>query len=157
MAFYLFVLFCFVLLFFCFLGPHSWHMEVPRLGVKSQLQLPAYTTAIATWDPSLACDLNHSLRERQIPDPLSESRDRIRILMDSRQICFCWAMMRTPFDAILQWSFVWNAWKGLAFVLCLYDLMYPMLDLKEIHINDFFPPSIQQNNCRDLSSYFWNV
>ena len=26
---------------------HPWHMEVPRLGVKSELQLPAYTTATA--------------------------------------------------------------------------------------------------------------
>ena len=30
-------------------------MEVPRLGVKSELQLPAYTTATATQDPSLGC------------------------------------------------------------------------------------------------------
>ena len=30
---------------FFFLGPHLQHMEVPRLGVKSELQLPAYTTA----------------------------------------------------------------------------------------------------------------
>ena len=29
---------------FCFLGPHPWHMELPRLGVKSELHLPAYTT-----------------------------------------------------------------------------------------------------------------
>ena len=27
------------------------HMEVPRLGFKSELQLPAYTTATATLDP----------------------------------------------------------------------------------------------------------
>ena len=27
----------FLFLFFCFLGPHSWHMEVPRLGVLSEL------------------------------------------------------------------------------------------------------------------------
>ena len=33
------VLFCFVL--FVFLGPHPRHMEVPRLGVESELQLPA--------------------------------------------------------------------------------------------------------------------
>ena len=33
------------------LGPHPWHMEVPRLEVKSELQLPAYTTAAATGDP----------------------------------------------------------------------------------------------------------
>ena len=31
------------LLFFCFLGPHVRHMEVSRLGVKSELWLPAYT------------------------------------------------------------------------------------------------------------------
>ena len=24
---------------FCFLGPHLWHMEIPRLGVESELQL----------------------------------------------------------------------------------------------------------------------
>ena len=23
--------------FFCFLGPHSWHMEVPKLGAQSEL------------------------------------------------------------------------------------------------------------------------
>ena len=28
-----------------FLGPHPRHMEVPRLGVESELQLPAYNTA----------------------------------------------------------------------------------------------------------------
>ena len=35
-------------------------MEVPRLGVKLELQLPAYTTATATPEPSCACDLHHS-------------------------------------------------------------------------------------------------
>ena len=29
------------------LGLHAWHMEVPKLGVKLELQLPAYTTATA--------------------------------------------------------------------------------------------------------------
>ena len=33
---------------FFFLWPHLQHMEVPRLGVDSKLQLPAYTTATAT-------------------------------------------------------------------------------------------------------------
>ena len=40
--------FCFGL----FLGPHPQHMEVPRLGVKLELQLPAYATATATLDLS---------------------------------------------------------------------------------------------------------
>ena len=35
-----------------FLGPHLWHMEVPRLEVRSELQLPAYTTATAMVNPS---------------------------------------------------------------------------------------------------------
>ena len=40
--------------FFClsvFLGPHPGYMEVPRLGVKSELQLLAYARAIAMPDP----------------------------------------------------------------------------------------------------------
>ena len=55
-----FILFYFYFLFFSFLGLHARHMEVPRLGVESELQLPAYTTAIATRDPSAICDLHHS-------------------------------------------------------------------------------------------------
>ena len=43
---------------FCFLGPHLQHTEVPRLGVKLELQLLAYATA--TWDPSHIYDLHHS-------------------------------------------------------------------------------------------------
>ena len=30
---------------FFFVGPHLQHMDIPSLGVKSELQLPAYTTA----------------------------------------------------------------------------------------------------------------
>ena len=38
----------FFFFFFFYLGLHLQHMEVPRLGVESEIQLPAYTTAIAT-------------------------------------------------------------------------------------------------------------
>ena len=34
----------FFFLFFCFPGLNLWHMEVPRPGVQSELQLPAYST-----------------------------------------------------------------------------------------------------------------
>ena len=37
--------------FFFFLGPQLQHMEVPGLGVKSELQLPAFPTATVTPDP----------------------------------------------------------------------------------------------------------
>ena len=63
-------------LFVCsFLGLHMWHMEVPRLRVESELQLPAYTTATATQDLSHVCDPHHSSRQRQVLNPLSEARD----------------------------------------------------------------------------------
>jgi len=71
-----------------FFRVHPWHMEVPRLGVKSELQLPAYTTATATPDPSRVCDLHHSSPHSRILNPLSEARDRTCILMDTSQIHF---------------------------------------------------------------------
>ena len=37
---------------FFFLGPQPRHMEVPRLGVKSELEPLAYATATAMEDPS---------------------------------------------------------------------------------------------------------
>ena len=54
------------------LGPHPWHMEVPRLGVELELQLPAFATATATPDPSLVCNLHHSSQQRRILKPLSK-------------------------------------------------------------------------------------
>ena len=43
--------FCFCFRFFAFLGLHKQHVEVPRLGVKSELQLLAYAIATAVPDP----------------------------------------------------------------------------------------------------------
>ena len=39
--------------FLFFLGPKVLHLEIPRLGVESKLQLPAYTTDTAMRDLSL--------------------------------------------------------------------------------------------------------
>ena len=64
-------------------------MEVPRLGVESELQLPACTTATATWDLSRICDQHHSSEQRQILNPLSEAGDQTRILMGTPQIRYC--------------------------------------------------------------------
>ena len=41
-------------------------MEVSSLGVESELQLLAYTTATATWDLSHIFDLYHSSQQ---PEP----------------------------------------------------------------------------------------
>ena len=55
-------------------GLHLQHMEVPRLGVKLELHLLAYTTATATPDPNYLYDLCHSLWKHRILTPLSELR-----------------------------------------------------------------------------------
>ena len=52
-------LFYFILFYFFFLGFHLRRMEVPRLGVESELQ-PTYATAIATQGLSLVYKLHDS-------------------------------------------------------------------------------------------------
>ena len=42
---------CIIIIIICFLVPYPQYVEVPRLGVKSELHLWAYTTATATQDP----------------------------------------------------------------------------------------------------------
>ena len=64
-------------------------MEVPGLGVESELQRQAYTTATATPDPSHICDLHHSSRQRPILNPLSEVRDQTCVLVDTGPVCYC--------------------------------------------------------------------
>ena len=65
---------CSLFFFFCFLGPHSQYMEVPRPRVEWEQQLLAYATAAETRDPSCICDVHHSSRQRWILYLLSETR-----------------------------------------------------------------------------------
>ena len=88
--------FDFLSFFFGFLRLHPWRMEVPRLGVESELQLPASTTATAMRDPSHICDLHHSSWQPWVLNPLSKARDRIHFLMDTSQVLYHGAMMGTP-------------------------------------------------------------
>ena len=59
-------------------------MEVPRLGVKLELQLPAYALNL-----SCVCDPHHSSWKHKILNPLSKARDQTHILMDTSRVCFC--------------------------------------------------------------------
>ena len=73
-------------------------MEVPRIGVKLELQLLAYTTATATENPSCVCDLHRSSWQPKIFNPLREARDETaRVLMDTSQIR----------SAEPRWQFQW--------------------------------------------------
>ena len=58
-------------------------MEVSRLGVELELQLPAFAIATATQDPGHICDLHHSSQQCQILNPLSKARDQTCVLMDT--------------------------------------------------------------------------
>ena len=66
-----------------FLGPYMRHMEVPRLGVEMELQLPAYTTVTETRDPSCVCNLHCSLWQCWILNLLSSARDQTCVLIDT--------------------------------------------------------------------------
>ena len=77
-------------------------MEVPRLWVESELQLPAYATATVTQDPSRICDLLYSSRQHRIHNPLNKARDRIHILLDTGRVRFPWATTETPDLIILN-------------------------------------------------------
>ena len=59
-------------------------MEVPRLGVESDLWPLAYVTA--TRDLSHVYNQHHSSEQRRILNPLMEARDWTHILMDISQV-----------------------------------------------------------------------
>ena len=71
-------------------------MEIPRLGVESELHLLAYSTATAVRDLSRDWDLYHSSWQCRITVPLSEARERTHNLMVISHICFRCATMETP-------------------------------------------------------------
>ena len=72
--------------FFGFLGLHLQHMDVSRLGVEWELQLLAYTTATATWDPEPAKQsqgLNPSPMDTNwVLNPLSHYRNSQKITVN---------------------------------------------------------------------------
>ena len=106
-----------ILFFFLFFywegGLQLQHMEVPRLGVKSELQLPATTTA--TWVPSCICDLHYSSWQCWILNPLREARDQSHSLMDHKFVNG-WATKGTPIFSFYShtsgickfWGSGWN-------------------------------------------------
>ena len=92
----------FFFLSFVLLGQHLQHMEVPRLGVESELLLLAYARATATSDPSCICNLYYSSQQCQILNPLSKVRDRTCNLIIPSRIRFYCAMMGTIYVIVLE-------------------------------------------------------
>ena len=71
-------------------------MEIPRLGIQSELRLLSYTRATTTPDQSRICNLHHSSRQRPILNLLSKARDRTHNLMVPNLIHFHCATTGTP-------------------------------------------------------------
>ena len=67
--------------FFCFLGLHPQHIEVPRLGIELE-PMPQ------PQQPSHICDLHLSSWQHQILNPLREAGDRTCVLMDNSRVYY---------------------------------------------------------------------
>ena len=95
--FFFFCCFMYLFIYFDFLEPHPWHMEVPRLGVNGsynywpasqpqQHQIWATSTTYTTAQGNA----------RSLTHWVSEGRDWTRILMDTSGIRFHCTTMETP-------------------------------------------------------------
>ena len=71
---------CFWFFFFLRWELHLWHMDVPRLGVQSELH----------------CCPTPLLLERQILHPQSKARDRTCVLVGTGLVCYSWVTTGTP-------------------------------------------------------------
>ena len=63
-------------------------MDVSRLGVQLEPQLPPYATATATGDLSHSATYTIACSSAGSFNPLSKARDRTCVLMDTSQIHF---------------------------------------------------------------------
>ena len=88
-------------------------MEVPRLEVELELQLPAYTTATATRDLSHICDLHHSSGQPWIFNPLSGAGDQTRVLMDASRALNPISRDRNSHSSSLPPPRLWEVRRGL--------------------------------------------
>ena len=78
----------FIYLFICLFRAIPEAHGSSQLGLESELQLLAHTTATATLDPSHVCDSHHSSRQRRSLNPLNEAGDRTRVLMGTSWVCY---------------------------------------------------------------------
>ena len=102
--------------FFVFLRLHLQHMEVPRLGVKLELQLLAYTTATATLGLSHISDLHHS--QGNAGSLTHRDQGSSPCLMVTSWVCYHQATMGTLRDSYLFCrclqagsNLLWHTWN----------------------------------------------
>ena len=74
-------------------------MEVPRLGVKLELQLLTSTTATAMQHPSWSAAYTTDQSSARSFNPVSKAEGKTFIPMDTSQVRYHWATMGTPRQA----------------------------------------------------------
>ena len=85
--------------FFCFLGSHPRHMEVPRLGLHRSCSCQPISQPRQCQIWALVWDLYHSSWPRWFLDPLRKAGDRTCILMDTSWIHFRGTAMGTLYSS----------------------------------------------------------
>ena len=92
-----------LLVFFFFsLGLYPWQMEVPRLGGRiGAIAASLYHSHGNVGSKPHLQPIPHSW-QRWIPNPLSEARDQLCILMDTSWICFHCATTGTHENQVLE-------------------------------------------------------
>ena len=77
-------------------------MEVPRPWVNPELQLLTYAIATGMPDVSHGCDLYQSSQQYGIPNPMSETRGQIHILMDTSRVLNLLSHNRNSLSEVCQ-------------------------------------------------------
>ena len=98
----------YIFFLFFFLGLHLQHMQVPPLGVDSELKLQTNATATVTPDPRYVCELHCSSGQCQILHQLSKARDRTCILMNTSWLCNPLSHNRNPLNILIVFSFLFK-------------------------------------------------
>ena len=115
-------------------------MEVPRLGVQLELQLPAYTTATAMWDLNHVCYLHHSSRQCGSLNPLREARGQTRFLMGD------------PWNLNQHWKQLFVFYE-LYFFYFIYLFLWPSLWHMEVpRPGTKSEPQLWQHHCARLGN-----
>ena len=86
-------------------------MNVPGLGVESELQLLGSATATATPDPSCISSVCHIAWQRWILNPLSEAGGRTCILVDTSRVLHPLSHNKNSLEIILD-LLSWNLVTG---------------------------------------------
>ena len=98
--------FFFLFFVFCLFRTKLAAYGVPRLGVKVELQLPAYTTTPGMRYLSCIFKLHHSSGQLWILNPLIEAGDWTHIFMDTSWFVNHWATTGTPLHISFKSNFL---------------------------------------------------